>query len=135
MIYKITQNKSYSRIILLTARADFLDKETFLEVFTQQGINIKNKELFYIERTGDKPGTIAEKKRDVILKYLKKGIYRRCRMIDDDTGNLKMFLELSQNVPEDVLKTVRDTYSLKETDVPIQFYPLYFDNAVLKNFR
>ncbi len=126
MIKKIKENKSFSRIIVLTARQDFWDKDLFLQAFIEQGIDVSDKNVFYIDRAGNiREGTIAEKKRKKILEYLKTGIYRRCRIIDDDLENINAFLELENNLPKDIVKKVRETYSLSEREVPIKFYALH----------
>lgn len=135
MIEHIKENKSFSRIILLTARADFSDKEMFLKAFSDQGIDVSDKNVFYIERAGNiKKGSIAERKRDIILKYLKTGIYRKCRMIDDDMSNIKIFLELEKNLSQDIITAVKKTYALKDNDKPIFFYALHIQkDGKLKN--
>jgi hypothetical protein len=128
MIQRIKETKSFSRIIVLTARPDFLDKETFLQSFKNQGIDVNDKNVFYIERAGNiKIGTIAEKKRNIVLKYLKTGIYRKCRMIDDDLANLKSFLDLEKNLPEEIIEKTRKEYALRIEEKPITFYALRVD--------
>ena len=114
-----------SRIIFLTARADFDNRDEFLSAFEEYGIPMKDKNLVYVARTGNmKTGTIAERKRDVILKYLDSGLYRRCRMIDDDLRNLQFFNHLAQNHPEEIKEKVREKYNLNSEEEPIKFYPL-----------
>jgi hypothetical protein len=126
MIQRIKETKSNSRIILLTARPDFPDKETFLQAFIDQGIDVSDKELFYIDRMGNQEtGTVAERKRNAVLKYLKKGIYRRCRMIDDSKHNLNAFMEIANNLPEEITEKVRETYKLKLKENPIKFFALH----------
>lgn len=96
MIRRIKETSSESRIIVLTARRDLDDKDTFLEAFRQQGIDVDNQDVIYIERSGNsEEGDVAEKKQQVMLKYLNTGKYRRCRLIDDDENNLKAFKELA----------------------------------------
>lgn len=130
MIKQIKENNSSSRIILLTARADFKDKELFLQTFLDNGIDVKDKSVFYIERSGNiTQGSVAEKKRNIILKYLKTGLYRKCRIIDDDLNNIKHFLDLEKNIPKEVISKVRETYSLKETDKTIFFYALQIEST------
>lgn len=129
MIQRIKETKSFSRIILLTARPDFVDKEIFLQAFTDNGIDVSNKELFYIDRMGNqKEGSVSDRKRNAILKYLKKGIYRRCRMIDDNMENLNAFLELGRNLPDEINEAVRKNYGLKSNANPIKFYALHINN-------
>jgi hypothetical protein len=128
MIGRIKETKSFSRIIVLTARQDFASKEKFLGVFTDNGIDVSDKKLFYIDRIGNSmEGSVAERKRNAILKYLSEGIYRRCRMIDDNDENLKLFMELGKNLPEEIKKKVRDKYNLSDNCKPIIFYALKID--------
>lgn len=127
MIGRIKETGSFSRIVILTARPDFHDKEIFLRTFTDNGIDVSDKNVFYIDRVGNiNYGTVAERKRNTILKYLKKGIYRRCRMIDDNIENLRAFIELGKNIPEDIKESVRKNYNLKLAN-PIKFYALQVD--------
>ncbi len=127
-IKKIKLTKSKSRIIILTAREDFPDKKTFLETFTENGIDITNKDVVYIHRAGnEKTGTIAQKKQRIIANYLKEGIYRRCRLIDDDMENLRLFLELEKSLPQEVNKKIKETYNLKENETMISFTALHVD--------
>lgn len=129
MILRIKETKSFSRIVILTARPDFYDKELFLKVFTDNGIDVSNKELFYIDRMGNQnEGTVSEKKRNAVIKYLKKGIYRRCRMLDDDLNNLKAFLDIGRNLPEDISVKVRKEYNLGKKDKPIRFYAIHINS-------
>ena len=75
MIERIKETKSKSKIVILTARRDFYDKEEFLETFIENGINVRDKESVYIYRAGNyEIGTVAEKKRRAVAKYLKEGI-------------------------------------------------------------
>jgi hypothetical protein len=128
MIGRIKETKSSSRIIVLTARPDFLNKEMFLKTFIDNGIDVSNKNLIYIDRMGNlSEGSVAERKRNAILKYLGEGIYRRCRMIDDNDENLKLFMELGKNLPEEIKKKVRDKYNLSDNCKPIIFYALKID--------
>ncbi len=124
MIARIKETQSESRIILLTARADFPDKKEFLKTFEDYGIDVTNKKILYIERVGDKPGTIANKKQAVVLKYLETGKYRRCRMIDDDLANLQTFLKLAKNIPEKIHAQIREKYQLATEEQTIEFYAL-----------
>ena len=51
--------------------SDVDELKKFLSAFEEYGIPMKDKNLVYVARTGNmKTGTIAERKRDVILKYL-----------------------------------------------------------------
>lgn len=96
MIRRIRETSSESRIIILTARKDLDDKNTFLEAFRQHGIDVDDRDVVYIERAGNlEVGSVAEKKQQIMLTYLNTGKYRRCRLIDDDEQNLRAFHELA----------------------------------------
>ena len=89
--------KAGSKVILLTARADFDDKELFLETFREQGIDI---DKIYVERAGNlgsnKP---AENKEVIIRQYLHTGDYARVRLYDDADSNIDMFMSLKEVYP------------------------------------
>ena len=86
-----------SKVIIITARADFDDKELFLDTFRKQGIDIDS---VYVERAGNVGGpSSAENKRVIIKRYLDTGAYSRTRIYDDATSNITMFNELSTEYP------------------------------------
>jgi hypothetical protein len=125
MLSRIRETGSKSKIIFLTARSDFDDKKTFLKTFEQHGISMDTKHV-YVERTGNlKTGTVESKKKVVMLKYLKEGIYRRARLIDDHKPNLKALLEIRDHLPKDIEDKVRKIYNLSEDEVPIKFWALW----------
>ena len=87
----------HSRAIIVTARADFDDKEMFLQTFRDHGLPI---DQMHVERSGnlgmDSP---AEAKKVVFRKYLNTGNYIKTRLYDDAMTNLKAFLELKKEYP------------------------------------
>ena len=94
-----------SRIVFLTARADFDDKELFLDTFRKHSIDVDN---IYVERAGNiKSGTVSSVKKQVIMKYLKTGMFRRVRLLDDILENLKTFLTIEKDIPQAVLDKVK----------------------------
>lgn len=100
MILRIKETSSRSRIIILTARKDMDDKQSFLEAFREQGIDVDRKDIIYIERAGNlEGGSVAERKLRVMRKYLSTGSYQRCRLIDDDEQNLEAFKSLLREFP------------------------------------
>jgi len=123
MISSISDKGKQSKIVFLTARADFDDKHTFLNRFKQDGIDINK---IYVERAGNmKTGTVAERKKQIIMKYLESGIYLKVRLVDDDITNLKQFLSIKDEVPERVYDNIRKYYkddSLGPDD--LEFYAL-----------
>ena len=87
-----------SRVIIVTARADFDDKKRFLDTFRRYGIDIDN---VYVERAGNlKLGSSAKNKRFVFHKYLRGGNYERVRFFDDAMSNITMFKALAKQYPD-----------------------------------
>lgn len=87
----------HSRAIIVTARADFDDKEMFLQTFRDHGLPI---DQMHVERSGnlgiDSP---AEAKKVVFRKYLNTQNYTKTRLYDDAMSNLKAFLDLQKEYP------------------------------------
>jgi len=113
-----------SKIIFLTARADFNDKKIFLQTFRDYGIPIDN---IYVERAGnDKTGTVSSIKKKIILRYLNTGLYRRVRLIDDCMANVKEFLDLQYSIPQNIIDKVKERYNITgEESIPvIEFFGL-----------
>lgn len=113
------------KVIFLTARADFKDKDLFLKTFRQNGIDIDDASV-YVERTGNLTNikNVADRKRYVILKYLKTGNYSAVRMYDDDNINLITFSELGKEINSGkygILKAVQQKYPKVKK---IFFFPL-----------
>ena len=113
-----------SKVVLLTARADFDDKEVFLSTFEKVGIPIHN---IYVERTGNmKTGTTSEKKEKTVLKYIKDGDYRRVRLVDDDMANIRGFLKTMNNLDPKIIDRVKKKHNItgEESINPIETYAL-----------
>lgn len=118
-----------SKVILLTARADFDDKEVFLSTFADVGLPIHN---IYVERTGNlKTGTTSQRKEQTIMKYIKDGDYRRVRLIDDDMANIKGFIKFMENLPQSVIDKVIKKHGITgpESINPIEYYALRVVNS------
>jgi len=128
-----------SKVILLTARADFDDKDGFLAKFREYGIPI---DKIYVERIGNfienpdaykriiknqgMPKGTSGKKKAVVMDYLKSGEYRRVRLIDDDMKNVKDFISIEQDIPDSIINKVKKKYNIPDDeDFPvIQFFGL-----------
>jgi len=83
-----------SKMIIVTARADFDDKKKFLNTFRKQGIPIDD---VYVERAGNlNLGSSAKNKKIIFNKYLKTGKYARVRLYDDAQSNITSFLSLQK---------------------------------------
>ena len=86
-----------SKVIIVTARANFDDKETFLNTFRRYGIDI---DKVYVERAGNlNLGSSAKNKRFIFHKYLRSGKFERVRFFDDAMSNITMFKALQKHYP------------------------------------
>ena len=92
-------NKAGSKVIIMTARADFDNKETFLKTFKDYGMDISN---VYIERSGNfgSNNSSAKNKRFLFHKYLRGGKFARVRFFDDAMSNITMFKTLEKQYPD-----------------------------------
>jgi phosphoserine phosphatase len=87
-----------SRVIIVTARADFDDKKKFLDTFRKHGIDI---DKVYVERAGNLGlGSSAKNKRFIFHKYLRGGKYERVRFFDDAMSNITMFKAMAKKYPD-----------------------------------
>lgn len=86
------------KVIINTARADFDDKDRFLNAFRRQNVDIDN---IHVHRAGNlkTKGTVAQKKARIIRDQLKKGNYSHVSLYDDSEENLNHFLELKKQFP------------------------------------
>ena len=91
------KKKPGSKMILLTARRNFDDKDLFLKTFKKHGIDIDN---IRVERAGNIPKKPETTKKIIVNDYLKKGNFKRVRLFDDHVGNLKSFMKLKDKFPE-----------------------------------
>jgi hypothetical protein len=126
----ILQNAGDSKVIMLTAREDFDDKDLFLDTFRQHGINI---DLIHVHRAGNiRSNAIpAEKKAVFVRRYLDTGKYGRVRMYDDSMTNLKVFNKLQQDYPnvkfsayfvnhDGSIRTVRDVSEMNREEYNVK---------------
>lgn len=89
-----------SKVIIITARADFDDRETFLDTFRKQGINI---DMVHVERAGNLKipnASIAEKKAIIVRKYLDTKRFDVARLYDDAWSNIEEFKLLATEYPD-----------------------------------
>jgi hypothetical protein len=91
--------KSGGKVIINTARADFDDKDRFLDAFRKQNVDIDN---IHVHRAGNMEGegTVAQKKTAIIRNQIKKGNYSHVSLYDDSEHNLQHFLELQNEFPD-----------------------------------
>ena len=122
----ILKNAGDSKVIMLTARADFDNKDLFLDTFRQHGIDI---DLIHVHRAGNISGDAipADKKAVFVRQYLDTGKYGRVRMYDDSMTNLKVFNKLQQEYPnvkfsayfvnhDGSIKTVKDVNEMSRDE-------------------
>lgn len=83
-----------SQVIMLTARADFDNRDLFLKTFSDLGIDMSR---VHVHRAGNIPGNEipAEKKAVIVRKYADTGKYDHIRLYDDSPSNLSVFKSLN----------------------------------------
>lgn len=88
-----------NKVVMVTARADFDDRELFLDTFRKYGVDI---DRVHVYRAGNMTGKIQteEKKKIIIRKLLDQGQYTKAIMYDDAVPNLKSFIELKKEYPK-----------------------------------
>jgi hypothetical protein len=129
MLNLVSSNSEGSRIVFLTARSDFNDKQTFLNAFRKYGIDIDSSRM-YVERSGNRTtGSVAQKKKEVVLEYLADGKYRRVRLIDDNIQNLEEFLTIKKDLSSKLIDKIRTNHFLDATVDPIVFTAYHVDHA------
>ena len=88
-----------NKVVMVTARADFDDRELFLDTFRKYGVNMNR---VHVYRAGNMTGKIQteEKKKIIIRKLLDQGRYTKAIMYDDAEPNLQSFVELKKEYPQ-----------------------------------
>jgi len=90
-----------SRVIIVTARSDFDDRETFLDTFRKHGLDI---DKIHVHRAGNLNLPSAQAKKMIIRKYLESGSFDMARLFDDAESNLRSFLSLRDDFPDITFK-------------------------------
>ena len=86
-----------NKVVMVTARADFDDKELFLDTFRKYGVDMGK---VHVYRAGNsKQGTTEERKKAIINHLLSKDDYTKAIMYDDAKPNLHSFMELKKEHP------------------------------------
>jgi RNA polymerase sigma factor (sigma-70 family) len=86
-----------NKVVMVTARADFDDRELFLDTFRKFGIDMGK---VHVYRAGNsKEGSTEERKKAIIKSLLDKGDYTKAIMYDDAKPNLHTFMELKRDHP------------------------------------
>jgi FMN phosphatase YigB (HAD superfamily) len=88
-----------NKVVMVTARADFDDRELFLDTFRKYGVDMGK---VHVYRAGNMPNKIQteEKKKIIIRKLLDQGQYTKAIMYDDAVPNLESFVELKDEYPQ-----------------------------------
>lgn len=87
-----------SKVIIITARSDFDNRDVFLDTFRRQGIDIDD---IHVHRAGNlQAKSSAAAKKIIIKQYLNSGNYTHARLFDDAVSNLKMFKGLKSEYPD-----------------------------------
>jgi hypothetical protein len=94
----ILAHSATSKVIMLTARADFDNRNLFLKTFTDLGIDMSQ---VHVHRAGNLPGDAipAEKKAVYVRRYADTGLYDHIRLYDDSMSNLRVFADLKKEYP------------------------------------
>lgn len=133
-----------SHSIILTARADFEDREEFLQTFRDHGFPIDH---VYVERSGNlaklKSSSPAHINKGVVLKkYMQSGKFDRIRMWDDHEKNLEILFKLGRQFPniEVVGYLVKDGRVSKynrnlEEEIEIPEIGLTFSRALMPQIK
>ena len=87
-----------NKVAMVTARADFDDRDLFLDTFRKYGIDI---DRVHVYRAGniDDGTSIDQKKKQIIRTLLLRDQYSKAIMYDDSIKNLNGFLELAHEFP------------------------------------
>ena len=87
-----------NKVVMVTARADFDDRELFLDTFRKYGVDMSK---VHVYRAGNMTGKIQteEKKKIIIRELLNQGKYTKAIMYDDAIPNLHSFMELKKEYP------------------------------------
>ena len=97
-IFANSKKNPHSRVIICTARADFDNKDIFLQTFRDHGLPI---DQIHVERAGNlKIDSSAEAKKIIFKKYINTKNYTKLRLFDDAPSNLQAFLSLRSEYPD-----------------------------------
>jgi hypothetical protein len=87
-----------NKVVMVTARSDFDDKELFLDTFRKYKIDI---DKVHVYRAGNlKGGSTEERKKKIIKMLLDREPYSKAIMYDDAKPNLDLFVSLKRDHPD-----------------------------------
>lgn len=87
-----------NKVIMVTARADFNDRDLFLDTFERFGIDMSKVHVYRAGNIKDRLPTEVKKK-VIIRKILDTNDYNKAIMYDDALPNLDLFLSLKDEHP------------------------------------
>jgi len=89
---------SGNKVVMITARSDFDDRDTFLNAFRQWSVDI---DRVHVYRAGNdrRPVSVDAKKADIVRRLLGSGNYSKAIMYDDSKPNLQSFVRLHREYP------------------------------------
>jgi hypothetical protein len=98
IILKRSESNPLSKVVIVTARANFNDKNKFLDTFRKHKFDI---DKVRVERAGNINDVedIAFKKVIIIRNYINTNMFNKVRLFDDSMANLKAFLKLKSEFP------------------------------------
>jgi len=88
-----------SKIVIITARNDFNNKQKFLKTFAKHGLDMRKIRVERAGKINDVAG-VDSKKMIIIRNYLNTKQFSRVRLFDDSIANLRTFLKLKTQFPE-----------------------------------
>ena len=98
IILKRSESNPLSKVVIVTARANFNDKNKFLDTFRKHKFDI---DKVRVERAGNINDVhdVAFKKVIIIRNYINTNMFNKVRLFDDSMANLKAFLKLKSEFP------------------------------------
>jgi hypothetical protein len=87
-----------NKVVMVTARADFNDRELFLDTFRKYGVDMSKVHVYRAGNMHIKAQT-EEKKKIIIRDLLSKELYTKAIMYDDAEPNLHAFISLKDEYP------------------------------------
>ena len=88
-----------NRVVMVTARSDFDDRELFLDTFRKYGVDMSKVHVYRAGNITDRIPT-EEKKKRIIRDLLNRNHYAKAIMYDDAVPNLDSFVSLKKEYPQ-----------------------------------
>jgi len=87
-----------NKVVMVTARSDFDDRELFLDTFRKYGIDMSRVHVYRAGNITDRIAT-EKKKKLIIRELLRQNYYTKAIMYDDAEPNLHAFVSLKNEYP------------------------------------